>query len=103
MTDVNTELYASQRNGGKAGVTIATIGTLVGAGAVPQASTTVFGTVKKSADVAALSSVGPGTPAAGLVDVTVTPTQATINANFATLGTQVNAILTALKAAGIMA
>lgn len=103
MTDLNTELYATQRNGGKAGVTIATIGDLVGGATVPAASTTVAGIVKKSATVAALTSVGPGTPAGTIVDVGAIFAQATLNANFASLGTQVNAILTALKAAGIMA
>lgn len=44
-----------------------------------------------------------GTPAAGTVDVTATPTQATINNNFATLVTRVNALTAALRDAGIVA
>lgn len=56
----------------------------------------------KAANVAALSSVGPGTPAAGLVDVGAAFAQATLNNNFATLGTEVNAIRAALVAAGLM-
>lgn len=44
-----------------------------------------------------------GTPAGGTVDVTSTPTQATINNNFATLVQRVNAITAALKDAGILA
>ena len=49
--------------------------------AVPAATTTVNGTVKKAATVAAITPASDGT----------------------TAGTAVNAILTALKAAGIMA
>ena len=100
MANSHTQLYASQGNGGRATVTVGELGSAI---TVPAASTTVAGVVKKSADVAALSSVGPGTPAAGLVDVTNAFSQTVLNANFATLGTEVNAILTALKAAGIMA
>lgn len=103
MSNANTKLYASEGNGGKASVSIATIGSIIGGSNVPAATTTTAGVVKQSADVAALSSVGPGTPAAGLVDVTNAFSQTVLNANFATLGTEVNAILTALKAAGIMA
>jgi hypothetical protein len=103
MANTSTKLYASQANGGRADVTIAQIGALVGGATVPAASTTTAGIVKQSADVAALSSIGPGTPAAGIVDVTATFSQPIVNANFATLATQVNAILTALKNAGIMA
>jgi hypothetical protein len=44
-----------------------------------------------------------GTPAAGTVDVTGTPTQATINNNFATLVTEINKIRAALRDAGILA
>lgn len=102
MANSHTQLYASQNNGGKATVTVAQLGAAIG-GSIPTATTTTAGTVKQSADVAALSSVGPGTPAAGLVDVTNAFSQTVLNANFATLGTEVNAILTALKAAGIMA
>lgn len=73
------------------------------AGVPPVATTTTAGLVEEATDVAALSSVGPGVPAAGLVDVGTAFTQGTLNANFATLGTAVNAILSALKAAGHMA
>ncbi|MEV7394340.1 hypothetical protein [Streptomyces sp. NPDC091215] len=44
-----------------------------------------------------------GTPAGGTVDVTATPTQSTINNNFATLVQRLNAITAALKDAGILA
>lgn len=46
---------------------------------------------------------GAGTAAAGTVDVTVTPTQTTINANFATVVTRLNAITAALRDANIIA
>jgi hypothetical protein len=46
---------------------------------------------------------GVGTPAAGTVDVTATPTQTTINNNFATLVTRMNALASALRDAGILA
>lgn len=44
-----------------------------------------------------------GTPAAGTVDVTGTPTQATINNNFATVATEINKLKAALRDAGIVA
>jgi hypothetical protein len=44
-----------------------------------------------------------GTPAGGTVDVTATPTQSTINNNFATLVQRVNALTAALRDAGIIA
>lgn len=44
-----------------------------------------------------------GTPAAGTVDVTATPTQTTINNNFATLVTRMNAMAQAMRDAGILA
>lgn len=44
-----------------------------------------------------------GTPAAGTVDVTATPTQSTINNNFATLVGRINALAQALRDAGIIA
>lgn len=44
-----------------------------------------------------------GTPAAGTVDVTATPTQSTINNNFATLVQRINALTAALRDAGIIA
>lgn len=49
---------------------------------------------------AALTS-GAGVPAAGTVDVTAAFSQAILNANFATLVTQVNTILTLLKNIGV--
>jgi outer membrane murein-binding lipoprotein Lpp len=103
MTTLNTILFASKNNGGKAGVSISDIAGLVGGANAPVATTTVPGVVLQSADVTALTSVGPGVVANTIVDVTATPTQATVNANFATLATKVNAIQAALKAAGIMA
>jgi hypothetical protein len=102
MTSLATKLYATQNNGGSPSVTINDIGSVLGSTASP-ATTSTLGVVKQATDVVALSSVGPGTPASGLVDVTATPTQATVNANFATLGTQLNAALAALKTAGLMA
>lgn len=44
-----------------------------------------------------------GTPAAGTVDVTSTPTQSTINNNFATLVQRINVLTQALRDAGIIA
>ncbi|MEU2924203.1 hypothetical protein ABZ636_03950 [Streptomyces sp. NPDC007251] len=44
-----------------------------------------------------------GTPAAGTVDVTATPTQSTINNNFATLVQRINVLTQALRDAGIIA
>lgn len=44
-----------------------------------------------------------GTPAAGTVDVTATPTQSTINNNFATLVQRINVLTQALRDAGIVA
>ena len=75
---------------------------LQSSGSLPAATTAAIGGVKEAANVAALTSVGPGTVAAGLVDVTGTPTQATINANFATLGTMIDAMRTAFVNAGQM-
>lgn len=45
---------------------------------------------------------GAGTAAAGTVDVTATPTQTTINSNFATVVTRLNAITAALRDANII-
>lgn len=90
MASLETVLYASQRNGGSPSVSIADISALVGGDL-------------QAADVTALTSVGPGVAVNTIVDVTATPTQLTVNANFATLATKVNAILAALKAAGLMA
>lgn len=55
-----------------------------------------------NAALAALTSAA-GTPGTGTVDVTGTPTQATINNNFATVVQRLNAITAALKDAGILA
>jgi hypothetical protein len=55
-----------------------------------------------SSSLAALTSA-TGTPAGGTVDVTATPTQASINNNFATIVQRLNAITAALKDAGILA
>jgi hypothetical protein len=44
-----------------------------------------------------------GTPAAGTVDVTATPTQTTINNNFATLVQRINILTQALRDAGTIA
>ena len=90
MSSLNTILYASSNNGGKAGVSIGDVAGLVGE-------------ANQAAAVTQFTSVGPGTPANAIVDVTVTPTQATINANFASLATKVDAIIAALVNAGLMA
>jgi hypothetical protein len=102
MTTLNTLLYASQNNGGKATVSVNDIVSLAADNA-SAATTTVAGVVLKAADQAALMSVGPGTPAGTIVDVGSSFSQPILNANFATLATEINAILTNLKAAGIMA
>lgn len=81
MTDLNTELYATQRNGGKAGVTIATIGGLVGGATVPASSTTVAGIAKQAAHIA---------NSATFADLTAATTAH-------------NALLAALQTAGLMA
>ena len=44
-----------------------------------------------------------GTPSTGTVDVTATPTQTTVNNNFATIVQRLNVISAALKDAGILA
>lgn len=102
MASLDTQLYATQNNGGSAAVTIRQVAALASTGGTA-ATTTTLGVVKQATDVAALSSVGPGVPAAGLVDVTAAFSQPVLNANFATLGTQLNAAMAALKAAGLMA
>lgn len=43
-----------------------------------------------------------GTPAASLADVTASHSQSILNNNFATLGTELNEIKAALRAAGIL-
>ena len=73
-------------------------------GATPgAATTTTAGVVKQAAATGELSSVGPGTAALGLVDVGTAFAQNTLNANFATLGTLVNLLITNLTSAGIVA
>ncbi|MET9086159.1 hypothetical protein ABZX77_30510 [Streptomyces sp. NPDC004237] len=47
--------------------------------------------------------IAVGTPAAGTVDVTATPTQSTINNNFATVAQRLNQLTQALRDAGIVA
>lgn len=76
---------------------------LASGSAVPAATTTVAGVVKQGAAVGALSSVGPGTVASGLVDVTGAFSQSILNANFATLGTLLNNLISSLDNAGIVA
>lgn len=78
--------------------------TFVGtSGSVPAATTTTIGGVKEAADVAATANTNGAAAGASIVDVTATPTQATINANFSYVAAQINAILTSIKAAGQMA
>ncbi|QTD96977.1 hypothetical protein [Streptomyces cyanogenus] len=60
------------------------------------------GALAVRASLADLTSAA-GTPAAGTVDVTSTPTQSTINNNFATLVQRINALTAALRDAGIIA
>lgn len=98
MADVNTKLYASQGNGGRAEVSVGEV-TQNGA----PATTTTYGVVKQSATVAALTSEGPGTPATGLVDVGAAFSQTTLNDNFATLGAKLDALLAAMVASGQLA
>jgi hypothetical protein len=68
---------------GTAGSTVATIGAASGG-----AATTLSTLTAASGTVSATST---------LVDVTVTPTQATINANFQTLATKLNVVLNMLR------
>lgn len=64
----------------------------------PQAQMTANGT--QAGPTAALTSAA-GTPGTGTVDVGAAFSQATLNNNFATLVSQVNAILTILKNLGM--
>lgn len=73
------------------------------AASLPLATTTSAGVVKEAADVVNLASVGPGTPAGTIVDVGAAFSQATLNNNFASVATTLNAVMTALKNAGLMA
>jgi hypothetical protein len=82
MATLDTILYASQNNGGKAGVSISEIAQLVGGNNAPVATETTFGVVKQSANVA---------------DAAVPFADLTAAAN------AYNALLAALQAAGLMA
>lgn len=68
---------------------------------LPGGPTPLAATVAKIANVAALTS-GAGTPAAGTVDVGAAFSQATLNNNFATLVTEINAIRTAMVNGNLM-
>jgi hypothetical protein len=60
---------------------------------------------KKQVVVAAANAdttIAVGTPAASLADVTSSFSQSVLNDNFATLGTEINQLKTALRAAGIL-
>jgi hypothetical protein len=52
MATSTTKLYASQGNGGSAGVSIAQVGAIIGSSGVPAASTTTAGIVKQAAHIA---------------------------------------------------
>lgn len=81
MATLDTQLYASQGNGFKAGVSIREIGELVGAEiTVPDATTSAAGVVKQ----AAAQADSTATDAAGVV-------------------TDFNALLAKLRAAGMLA
>ena len=81
MASLNTKLYASQENGGKASVSIQDVATLVGeASTIPAATTATEGVVLQSTAVADCVPAADGTSA----------------------GTQLNALLAALRTAGIV-
>jgi len=80
MTSLATQLYASQNNGGRASVTIQDIGNLVGGSTVPNATTSTAGIVKEATAVANCTVAADGTSA----------------------GTQLNALLAALRTAGVL-
>lgn len=65
------------------------------------------GDVKAAQQVAATAiadlTISVGTADNTLADVTATPTQTLVNNNFADVGTKINAILAALRGAGIVA
>lgn len=64
-----------------------------------------FDASKNKAVVAAANAdttITVGTPAAALVDVGATFDQTTLNNNFATVGTELNQVKSALRAAGIL-
>jgi hypothetical protein len=76
MANSHTQLYASQGNGGKATVTIGEIG----AATVAPATTSTAGVVKEATAVANCTVAADGTSA----------------------GTQLNALLAALRTAGVL-
>lgn len=59
------------------------------------------GRVRRQASIGAALTSAAGTPAGGTVDVGGAFAQATLNNNFATLVTRINAIQTALQSAGV--
>lgn len=82
MATLDTQLYASQNNGGSPGVLISEIGALVGGSTVPAATTATAGIVKQSTHIAA----------------------ATVPfADLSAAATAYNALLTAMQTAGLMA
>lgn len=114
MASLDTQLYATQNNGGSASVTINDIGNLLGSTASP-ATTSTLGVVKQSATVAASAVTIPSAAPAGGTGTAAGGWDTAVNrdAAIATINglvtdatgykTTINAILTALKAAGIMA
>ena len=107
MTSLKTKLYASQNNGGKASASIQDIGNLLGSTAAP-ATTSTLGVVKQATDVTALTDSTGGTATSTLAAITAGAAYAQADAvatknALASLAANNNAILAALKAAGIMA
>jgi hypothetical protein len=98
-----SDINAAIIDQGVKNVLIQMLALIQGANGAPTATTTVAGTVKEAADVAATANTNGTAAGAGIVDVTATPTQATINANFTLVANQINSILTNMKAAGQMA
>jgi len=82
MANTSTKLYASQANGGRADVTIAQIGALVGGATVPNSSTATAGIAKQAVHIA---------------NVAVPFADLTAAAN------SFNGLLAALQTAGLMA
>jgi hypothetical protein len=82
MANTSTKLYASQGNGGRADVTIAQIGALVGGSTVPASTTATAGVAKQAVHIA---------------NVTVPFADLTAAAN------AYNALLAGLQSAGLMA
>ena len=107
MANLHTQLYASQNNGGKAAATIQEIGNVLGSTASP-ATTSTLGVVKQATDVTALTDSTGGTPSSTLAAISAGAAYAQADAvatknALASLAANNNAILAALKAAGIMA